>query len=141
MLTVVTGGWYMYSQKQGSISSGSASFVVDKSKCTLQASGAYICTKESVAPFSDIAITDTASQRTCVLSYGPEGLSFTVDGATSVAASGDLAVALYPDDSLATLARSGGNTISLNVDPTGRPTFALLVRSNFTREQCLSIPQ
>ncbi len=140
-LSVLGGGTYLYTTKISTEpeAHSSAQISVDTKKCALHAGDGYLCPPDAVASFTDVVVTDTASGRTCTLSYSSEGFSFTGSDGTATATLGEVVVATHPEGEGLTIARTGGNAISLTVDAKGRPSFALLVRPNFAREQCLSI--
>lgn len=136
---IVTGTWYVYSRNNLLERASTIPISVDLTQCT-SAPGAYVCPKSSLSPFTEIAVLDTATEHVCVLSYNGTTFDFTGKKNTQIPA-GTLAVSVHPDKKIATIVQTGADTISLTLDTTGRPVFLMRVGADFSREQCLFVPQ
>jgi hypothetical protein len=138
IVIIITGAWYIYTRDHLIERSQRTTLSVDISACSAQQNGAYVCPNSSVAPFGDVAVMDTATKDVCVVSFN--GTHFTFTGKKEVQTPvGVIAVSLHPDGSVATLVHTGAQSISLSLDSTGRPVFAMRVGADFSREQCLSV--
>ena len=113
---------------------------VDIARCSKQPNDAYLCPADALSDFGPVTIADTASGNTCELSY-KNTTSFAFKGKTKTGAitAGPMAVALYPSGNIATVARSAAQTVSFHAREDGALDHTLLVDSNYSSEQCLSI--